>query len=84
MLLQYLQTAMRKAHYELLPDNEGFYGSIQGFQGVWANETTLEATRDELASALEDWVLFRIAKNLTLPEVDGIILTVKDISRAAV
>ena len=66
MLIAYIHAAMSCAHYEILEDNEGYYGEIPGFQGVWANEQTLEACREELQSALEDWILFRVAQKLTL------------------
>ena len=41
MLTNYIQAAMRKAHYEILPDGEGYYGSIPNLQGIWANADTL-------------------------------------------
>jgi predicted RNase H-like HicB family nuclease len=71
MLLDYIHAAMRHATYEVLADKT-FYGSIPGFQGVWANASTLEACRDELQEVLEGWLLLRIADHLSLPEVDGI------------
>jgi predicted RNase H-like HicB family nuclease len=71
MLTNYIQAAMRRATYELLGDGT-FYGEIPGFQGVWANAATLEACREELQSALEDWMLVRISDRLPLPVVDGI------------
>ena len=67
---------MRKAKYEILENNEGFYGEIPGFQGVWGNAPTLEACRDDLAEALEEWVLFHLADNTPLPKVAGINLRV--------
>ena len=67
MLTEYLQSAMRKANYELLEGTEGFYGEIPGFQGVYAQESTLEQCREELASKLEDWMLFRISRKLPFP-----------------
>ena len=76
MLTEYLQAAMRKAKYEILENNEGFYGEIPGFQGVWGNAPTLEACRDDLAEALEAWVLFHLADNTPLPKVAGINLRV--------
>lgn len=68
---------MIKAHYQLLGDGEGFYGEIPGFQGLYAQADTLEACRDELASTLEDWLLFRISRNLPIPVLDGIDLAVR-------
>ena len=64
MLTEYLSAAMAKAHYELLGDREGYYGEIPGFQGVFAQGDTLEACHEELASTLEDWLLFRISREL--------------------
>ncbi len=34
MPTDYIQAAMRKAHYEILPDGEGYFGSIPDLQGV--------------------------------------------------
>ncbi len=76
MFADYVQAAMRHATYEILSDKT-FYGSIPGFQGVWANADTLEACRDELADVLEGWLLLRIADHLELPEVDGRKIVVK-------
>lgn len=78
MLTEYLKAAMAQAHYELLDGGEGFYGEIPGFQGVFAQAETLEACRDELASTLEDWLLFRISRQLPVPRVQGLDLTVKE------
>ncbi len=76
MLTEYLEAAMKKAHYEILPDDHSYYGEIPGFQGVYANEATLEDCRRELRSALEDWVLLSVSRGLPLPVVDGIKLIV--------
>lgn len=78
MLTEYLKATMAKAHYELLGGGEGFCGEIPGFQGVLAQADTLEACRGELASTLEDWLLFRISRQLPIPVVDGLDLTVKE------
>jgi hypothetical protein len=34
MLTAYIHAAMHHAHYELLPDNEGFYGEVEDLPGV--------------------------------------------------
>ncbi len=79
MLTRYIRAAMQKARYEILPDDNTFYGEIPGFQGIYANASTLEACRDELEEALEEWILLRISRNLPLPVVDGIELTIKEV-----
>lgn len=83
MLTEYLRLAMSRAHYELLGDGEGFYGEIPGFQGVLAQAETLEACREELASTLEDWLLFRVSRHLPIPVLQGLDLTVKEVENPA-
>jgi predicted RNase H-like HicB family nuclease len=75
MLTNYLHAAMQRAKYEILSDDGSFYGEIPGFDGVYANADTLEDCRNELAEVLEEWILFRISRNLHLPVVDGIELS---------
>ncbi len=72
MLTDYIRAAMHRAQYEILPDDQTFYGEIPGFQGVWANEKTLEACREELQSVLEDWILLGLRLGHILPVIDGI------------
>ncbi|MFL6278122.1 MAG: type II toxin-antitoxin system HicB family antitoxin [Blastocatellia bacterium] len=80
MLTQYIKAAMRQARYEMLADDASFYGEIAGFDGVYANAATLEACRDELEEVLEEWILFRVSRNLSLPVVDGLSLTIKEVA----
>ncbi len=67
MLLQYIQIALERAHYEFIEDEEPFYGAVPPLAGVWATGKTLEECRRNLAEAIEDWVLFSIAKGLPIP-----------------
>lgn len=78
MLNDYLKVAMRHARYEILSDDSSFYGEIPECNGVYANATTLEACRDELEEVLEEWVLFRIHKNLTIPIIDEVTIAIKE------
>jgi len=43
MLTAYIKVALQKAHYEVLQGGEGYFGTIEGLQGVWAQAGTLEA-----------------------------------------
>ena len=79
MLTDYIRAAMHHATYEKLDDNT-FYGEIPGLDGLYANGPTLEACRDELESALEDWILFGLTNDFPVPAVDGIDLTAAKIS----
>jgi predicted RNase H-like HicB family nuclease len=71
MLTAYIQHAMSKANYEIVEDGQ-YYGEIPGFDGVWAQSATLESCREELQSALEDWLVLGLRLGHALPVVDGI------------
>ncbi len=60
MLSDYLHAALRRAMYEILPDDGSYYGEIPGLNGVYANADTLEECRKQLAEVLEEWILFRL------------------------
>jgi predicted RNase H-like HicB family nuclease len=77
MLRGYMQAAMRRARYEILPDDGSYYGEIPALDGVFANAPTLEDCRDQLAEVLEDWILIGVAERHQLPVIDGIAITVK-------
>ena len=78
MLTNYIQAAMRKAHYEILSDEEGYFGKIPDLQGVWANADTPEACREELREVLEEWILIGLKMGHSIPQIDGIELNVKE------
>ena len=79
MLTSYLRAALRQAKYEILADDGTFFGAIPGFQGVYANAATLEECREELEEVLEEWVLFRVSRNLPLPKAEDIELVIKEV-----
>ncbi len=78
MLTHYLKTALRRAHYEILPDDGQYYGEIAECNGVYATAASLEACREQLDEVLEEWVLFRVHRKLALPVIDGVELAVKE------
>jgi len=80
MISQYLSAALRRARYEILPDDGSYYGEIPGFDGVYADAPTLEGCREELGEVLEEWILFRVSRNLPVPVVDGHELTIRAIA----
>lgn len=80
MLTEYLQAAMENATYEILSDDASYYGEIPELVGVWANATTLEECRRELQSTLEDWLLFRLAHNMSIPIINNIDLAIKELA----
>jgi predicted RNase H-like HicB family nuclease len=72
MLCHYIEAAMRHAKYEILQDDNSYYGEIPGFDGEYANAPTLDGCREQLVEVLEDWILIGVAENHSLPPIDGI------------
>ena len=80
MLMKYMQAALRHARYEILPDDSSYYGEIPMCTGVYANAPTLEECREQLEEVLEEWILLRVYKNLSLPVIDGIELSINEVA----
>ncbi len=79
MLLEYIQAALRHGRYEILTDG-GYYGEIPECRGVYSNAATLEECREQLREVLEEWVLFRVHRNLSLPVIDGRELVIREVA----
>ncbi len=72
---------MRNALYERLDDGD-WYAHIPGLPGLWASAKTVEDTRTDLLSALEDWLYVNAyVARLELPEFDGITLVAPPLER---
>ena len=67
ILLRCIQAALDRAHYEVIEDEEPFYGEVPELAGVWATGATLEECRNNLTEAIDDWLLFSVAKGLPIP-----------------
>ena len=80
MLTHYIEAALRYATYEIIPDDGTFYGEIPICNGVYASANTLEECRTELIEVLEEWILIRVSKNLSLPVIDNYILTIAEVA----
>jgi predicted RNase H-like HicB family nuclease len=78
MLAEYIKAAMDKAIYEIIDGPEPFYSEIPELQGVWATGKTLEACRDDLMSALEDGIAFRLRTGRSIPTI-GASMTVSSV-----
>ena len=59
MLSKFIQKKLKEARYKILK-NGTYFGEIPGLRGVWASAKNLEGCREELRSALEDWLLFKL------------------------
>jgi predicted RNase H-like HicB family nuclease len=67
MLIEYIQAALARAKYELIRDDEPYYGEVPGLKGVWATGKTLEECRKRLAEVIEGWIIIRLRRRLPMP-----------------
>jgi predicted RNase H-like HicB family nuclease len=73
MIRDYIEAAMRHAHYELIDQpGEPHYGEIPECRGVLAIGKTLEECRKNLEDALDSWLVVGLRQGLDIPEIDGI------------
>ena len=66
MLIQYIQSQLKKACYKILKDGT-YFGEIPGLKGVWAKGKTLEKCREELQEVLEEWLLLKLRDGDFIP-----------------
>ncbi len=81
MLSEYIKKALEKARYKVL-ENETWFAEIPGFEGVWANGTSVEECRQELMEVLEEWLVLKIRDRDTIPEVGGVGIKIKEVLAA--
>lgn len=67
MLIEYIEEALRRARYEMIEDEEPYYGEVEELKGVWATGKTLEECRNNLKEVIEGWILLSIKKGLPIP-----------------
>jgi predicted RNase H-like HicB family nuclease len=72
MIREYIEMALKHAHYEMIEDEDPFYGEVAELQGVWASGKTLEQCRDKLADVIDGWILVRLSRGLAIPEISGV------------
>ncbi|MBW6470128.1 MAG: type II toxin-antitoxin system HicB family antitoxin [Methanosarcinaceae archaeon] len=69
MIIQYIQAALENARYEIIDDEEPYYGEVPGLDGVWSSGNTLEECRKNLENVIDEWVIVRLAKGLPIPQI---------------
>jgi predicted RNase H-like HicB family nuclease len=69
MIIEYVEEALRRARYEIINDEQPYYGEIDELRGVWATGKTLEECRDNLKEVIEGWIMVSIKKGITIPKL---------------
>ena len=55
MLTEYIEEALKRAKYEIIDDEEPYYGEVPELKGVWTSGKTLEECREKLIEVIEGW-----------------------------
>ncbi|NAT10605.1 HicB family protein [ANME-1 cluster archaeon AG-394-G06] len=69
MITEYIEAALSKAKYEIIEDEEPYYGDVPELEGVWATGKTLEECRKNLVEVIDGWILVRLRKGLPIPPI---------------
>jgi len=69
LIAQYIEAALSRAKYELIEDEEPYYGEVPELKGVWATGKTLEECRRNLAEVIDGWLVVRLRKGLDIPPI---------------
>jgi len=74
MLTEYIEEALRRARYEMIDDEEPYYGEVPELRGVWATGKTLEECRKNLKEVIEGWLVISIKKGLPIPQLGDLVV----------
>ena len=69
MITEYIDEALKRARYEIIDDEEPYYGEVRELRGVWATGKTLEECRGNLKDVIEGWILLSARKGLAVPKL---------------
>ena len=69
MIIEYIEEALKRANYELIKDDEPYYGEIKDLAGVWVTGKTLEECRENLRNVVEGWIILSIQKGIPIPKL---------------
>jgi len=69
LISQCIEAALSGARYEIIEDEEPYYGEVPELEGVWATGKTLEECRHNLAEVIDGWLVVRLRKGLDIPPI---------------
>ena len=71
MIIDYIEAALAKAKYAIIEDEEPYYGEVPELQGVWSTGRSLEECRKNLVEVIDGWIVVRLKKGLSIPQIEG-------------
>ena len=69
MLTEYIAAALNRARYEIIDDEDPYYGEVPELDGVWAAGKTLEECRHNLAEVIDSWLVLSLKRGLPIPPI---------------
>jgi len=69
MITEYIEAALAQTRYEIIEDEEPYYGEVPILAGVWATGKTLEECRKNLAEVIDGWIVIKLKKGLSIPPI---------------
>jgi len=78
MIVEYIEAARARARYEIIDDEEPYYGEVPDLPGVWATGKTLEECRKNLAEVIDGWIIIHLRRGLPVPKLGDI--TIEEIT----
>ena len=69
MIIEYVEAALANAKYEVIEDEEPYYGEVPTLAGVWSTGKTLEECRKNLAEVIDGWIVIRLKRGLSIPPI---------------
>jgi len=79
LIIQYIETALAHARYDVIADEEPYYGEVPELPGVWATGKTLEECRRNLMGVIDGWIIVRLRRGLPIPPIDN--CTIEELTR---
>jgi predicted RNase H-like HicB family nuclease len=67
MIVEYIQAALARARYEIIDDDEPYYGEVPELPGVFATGKTLEECRKNLAEVIDGWIIIHLKRGIPIP-----------------
>jgi len=71
MFSEYMNVALEKAQYKIIDDEYPYFAEVPELEGVWATGKTIEECRNELIEVIEEWIVARLQRGLSIPMLCG-------------
>jgi predicted RNase H-like HicB family nuclease len=71
MFSEYIGSALEKAQYKVIDDEYPYFAEVPDLDGVWATGKSIEDCRKELIEVIEEWIVARLQRGLSIPAING-------------